>query len=154
MGVDYNFWVESLEIMIRDKINHLVLCIVCLYCHSGGARICFLCGFVHFAPKLPVLLAVCTCSAVWLLKCGICMSERTDCCYWLSKYVHISHCTSHVMIKNSAATTLVNVQNMLCKATVIQYLHMPRAQWVCLDAENSAIVAIGKHLGLILRWGY
>lgn len=135
MGVDCNFWMESLEIMICDKISHLVLFIVCLYCHSSGARICFLCGFVQFASKLPILLAICMCSAVWLLKCGICISERTDCCYWLLMYIHITRGTSHVMIKNSTAATLVNVQNVLCKAS-----HSVFAQWVCL--------------GFISRWGY
>ena len=32
-------------------------------------------------------------------------------------------------------------------------LHITRAQWVCSETENSTLVAIVKHWGLISRWG-
>ena len=32
-------------------------------------------------------------------------------------------------------------------------LHITRAQWVCSETENSTLVAIVKHIGLISRWG-
>ena len=39
----------------------------------------------------------------------------------------------------------MDIQNALCKATVTHSeSHMMRAQWVCFDAENSAIVATVK----------
>ena len=52
---------------------------------------------------------------------------------------------------NRAATTLADIQNTLCKVTVIhsELHYTTRAQWVCSEAENSAIVAISKRLGLI-----
>ena len=36
----------------------------------------------------------------------------------------------------------------LCVATITHsHLHTPQVQWVCCDAENSAIVAIVKRFG-------
>ena len=53
---------------------------------------------------------------------------------------------------NSAVTTSMNIQSALCEDTVTHSeLQTTRAQWVCLDAENSAIVAVVKRLGLIWR---
>ena len=50
------------------------------------------------------------------------------------------------MQQNSTAASLVDIiQN-----TLIQ-LHATRAQCVGSDAENSALVAVVKHFGLILR---
>ena len=52
--------------------------------------------------------------------------------------------------QNSDANTLVDIQKALCKATVTHsQSHTTRAQWVCSDAENGAIVAIVKRLALI-----
>ena len=47
-------------------------------------------------------------------------------------------------IKNDAATTLVDIQNVLCKVTVThsELLHKTRAQWVCLDAENAMVASV------------
>ena len=62
--------------------------------------------------------------------------------------------TSHVTFyqAESAVTTLVDIQNELCKDTVAHsVLHTTGAQWVCLVAENTTVVAIVKCLGLILR---
>ena len=53
---------------------------------------------------------------------------------------------------NSTVTTLVDIQNVLCKATVTRSeLHTTRAlteHSVSLEVENRAIVAIVKRLGL------
>ena len=53
---------------------------------------------------------------------------------------------------NSTVTTLVDIQNVLCKATVMRSeLHTTRAlteHSVSLEVENRAIVAIVKRLGL------
>ena len=52
----------------------------------------------------------------------------------------------------STVTTLADIENALCKATVTHSeWHTTRAQWVCSEAENNAIVAIVKCLGLTLR---
>ena len=52
---------------------------------------------------------------------------------------------------NSAATTLVDILNSLCKAKITHSeSHSTRAQLVCSDAENSAIVVIVKRLGLVV----
>ena len=46
---------------------------------------------------------------------------------------------------NSAATTLVDIQSAKrCVTVTHSELHTPWAQWVCCDAENSAIVAYVK----------
>ena len=48
----------------------------------------------------------------------------------------------------------MDIQNVQCKAAVTHLeLHTTRVQWVCLEAENSAIVTTVKCLGFILRWG-
>ena len=42
---------------------------------------------------------------------------------------------------------------MLCKAAINSVSHLFRAQWVCLKAQNSTIVATVKCLGHISWWG-
>ena len=64
--------------------------------------------------------------------------------------------TSHVKAKQrcNGATALADFQNALCKATVTHLeSHTTKAQCVCTEAENSAIVAFVKRLGLISRSG-
>ena len=53
----------------------------------------------------------------------------------------------------------MDIQNALCKAAVsLSEQHMTMTaydtvQWVCSQAGNNVLVAIGKRLGLILRRG-
>ena len=48
----------------------------------------------------------------------------------------------------------MNNQNALCKDTVTHSeSHMTRAQWICSEAEKSAIFAIVKRLGIISKSG-
>ena len=56
--------------------------------------------------------------------------------------------------KKSAVITLVNILNARCKAAITHSeSHTTRAQWVCSDTGNIAIVASVKRLGLTSRWG-
>ena len=70
----------------------------------------------------------------------------------------VSRGTSHVttrercnhghIYRSMAVTTLVDIQNTLCKATVTHSeSHTTTAQCVCSEAESSAVVAIVKRLG-------
>ena len=57
------------------------------------------------------------------------------------------HIASAIEQVNSTVTTSVDIQNTLCncKATVTpSELRTTRAQWVCSEAKNSAVVAIVK----------
>ena len=87
--------------------------------------------------------------------CGFEQSDTVNWCMvvWCTQNMHwdtaVSHGTSHV----STVTTSVDIRNVLCKSKPLIQLHMTRAQRVCSEAENSAIVAIVKHIGFILRWG-
>ena len=66
--------------------------------------------------------------------------------------VAVSRGTSHVIGINSAGTTSVAIQNAVSKATVTHSeTHTTTAQWVCLEADNGALVAIGKRLWVISR---
>ena len=48
----------------------------------------------------------------------------------------------HYRQLNSAVNSSVDMQNVLCKAAIAHSeSHATRAQWVCTEAENSAIVA-------------
>ena len=83
----------------------------------------------------------------------------------------VSRGTSHVttrercnhghIYRSMAVTTLVDIQNTLCKATVTHSeSHTTTAQCVCSEAESSAVVAIVKRLGfnflffLFLNWPF
>ena len=52
----------------------------------------------------------------------------------------------------SAVTTSVDIQNALCEAAdTHSEWNTTRAQWVCSEAENSAVVVTVKRLGLFWR---
>ena len=57
----------------------------------------------------------------------------------------VSYGTSHETTE-TAATTLVDIENAGCTVTHSES-HTTGVLWVCLHAENSAIVAVVKHLG-------
>ena len=61
--------------------------------------------------------------------------------------------SSHVRTKQRIRH-LADIFKTCCVKAAVTHseLHTTRAQWVCSEAENSAIVFIVKRLGLISRW--
>ena len=72
---------------------------------------------------------------------------------WRTQNLHKNGSSfSHITTEQCCNHFSVDIQSALCKATVTRLeLHMTKVQWVCLEAQNSAVVAIVKHLGLIWR---